>query len=370
MAGSGALVLGTTSVREAPSAELQSRARVLTFTADGYDYNACFHAALRRSGLEVHKAKWSGRWLYTHVRSGDVVSLDWPSLLYYFPQSRLRTWVNLSRFLVLMLALRLRGAKIVWTAHNLYPHEGGRAVLAHRIGRYIVLKLVSFVGVHGPGAAALVQQEFSVASGKLALLEHGNWVGFHANTVTRQFARTRLDIPQDAYVFLFIGLCKPYKNLEHLLRSHEALRDDSLLWIVGRFQSQAYYRRVTQTALSGAADRRTVRNEFVRPDELQLYLNACDAVVLPYRDILTSGAAMLALSFGRPLVAPRLGTLAEVVTEDCGVLYDPGSDTGLTAAMSAVRRRPFVPDRILARAQQFSWDRSAEAFAKKILEIR
>ena len=357
-------------MRENNSAERRSRTRVLTFTAEGHDYNTCFHAALRRSGLEVHKAKWSGRWLYTNVRSGDVISLDWPSFLYYFPESRLKTWVNLLRFLVFVLALRLRGARIVWTAHNLYPHDGGRAELAHRVGRYIVVRLASFVGVHGQGSAARVQHEFGVAPSKLVLLEHGNWVGFYANTVTRQFARARLNVPQDAFVFLFIGMCKPYKNLEYLLRSHALMQDDSLLWIVGQFQSKAYYAQVTQAALLAAADRSTIRNEFVAPDDLQLYLNACDAVVLAYQEILTSGAAMLAFSFGRPVVAPRLGTLEELVTDDCGVLYDPRSETALTTAMRTVRARRFSSDRIIGRAQQFSWERSAAAFAKKILEIR
>jgi beta-1,4-mannosyltransferase len=341
---------------------------VLTFTAEGHDYNTCFHAALRRSGLEVHEAKWSGRWLRTNVRSGDVISLDWPSFLYYVPESRLKTWANLLRFLIFMLALRLRGAKIVWTAHNLYPHDGGRAELAHRVGRYIVVKLASFVAVHGQGSAARVGEEFGVAPSKLLLLEHGNWVGFHVNTVTRQFARARLGMPQEAFIFLFIGICKPYKNLESLVRSHAAMQDDSLLWIVGQFQSKAYYAQVAQAALA-AADRSTIRNEFVAPHDLQLYLNACDAVVLAYQEILTSGAAMLALSFGRPVVAPRLGTLEELVTDDCGVLYDPRSDTALTAAMRAARARRFSSERIMTRARQFSWDRSAEAFAKKILEI-
>jgi beta-1,4-mannosyltransferase len=348
----------------------RSADRVLTFTSELNDYTACFHAALRRSGLEVRKAKWSGRWLYRNVRSGDVISLDWPSLLFYHPESRLKTWVSLLRFLVLMLALRLRGAKIIWTAHNLYPHDGGRQALAQRVGRYIVVKLASGVGVHGQSSAAVVQHEFGIPSSKFVLLEHGNWVGFYANTVTRQVARTRLNIPQDAYVFLFIGLCKPYKNLEYLVRSHQAMQDDSLLWIVGQFQSQAYYRQVTQASLSAVGERTTIRDEFVASDELQLYLNACDAVVLPYRDILTSGAAMLALSFGRPVVAPRLGTLEELVTDDCGVLYDPGTDGALQAAMCAARGRRFYTQRIIDRVLQFSWDRSADAFAKKISEIR
>jgi hypothetical protein len=42
----------------------------------------------------------------------------------------------------------------------------------------------------------------------------------------------------------------------------------------------------------------------------------------------------------------------------------------LRAAMCAARGRRFYPQRIIDRALQFSWDRSAEAFAKKISEIR
>ncbi|WP_242482112.1 glycosyltransferase, partial [Trichormus variabilis] len=52
---------------------------------------------------------------------------------------------------------------------------------------------------------------------------------------------------------------------------------------------------------------------FVPSEKLQIYLNACDVVVFPYRDILTSGAVMLAMSFGRACIAPRKGCIAEVL---------------------------------------------------------
>jgi beta-1,4-mannosyltransferase len=352
-------------------AEQPPKPRVFTFTADDNDYTACFHAALQRAGLELHKARWSGRWLLRNVRPGDVISMGWPSFLYYFPLARPAMWLNVARFFIFMLALRLRGATIVWTAHNLYPHDGGRAEPAHRVGRYIVTRLASLIGVHGQSSAAQVQREFGVSSSRLVLLEHGNWVGFYRNTVTREAARAALNITPGAFVFLFIGMCKPYKNLEHLVRSHAELQDDSLLWIVGHFQSDAYYEQVTQAAaLSGVGERSTIRNEFVPAESLQLYFNACDAVVLPYREILTSGGAMLALSFGRPVVAPRLGTLEELITDDCGVLYDPRSDTALADAMRTARMRPFSAHAIVARAQQFSWDRSAQAFANRVLESR
>jgi glycosyltransferase involved in cell wall biosynthesis len=108
----------------------------------------------------------------------------------------------------------------------------------------------------------------------------------------------------------------------------------------------------------------------VPSENLQLYLNACDVVVLPYREDLTSGAAMLALSFGRPVVAPRMGTLEELLTDDCGVLYDPRSDAALVDAMRAARMRHFSAQAIVSRAQQFSWDRSAQAFASSVLLSR
>ena len=345
--------------------------RVLTLTADGDDYTTCFHAALRRQGVQVQQAEWSGRWLYANVRRHDIVLLHWPSFLYYLPGSRLATGINLLRFVAFMLALRLRGAKIAWTAHNLYPHDGGRAALSHRVGRRVVARLASAIGVHGKNAAERVGEEFGVAPAKLVLLEHGHWVGFFANTVPRSAARARLAIPPDAFLFLFIGLCKPYKNLEYLVRSHAAMaQDDSLLWIVGRFQSKDYYAQVTQAATQAAPSRTTIRDEFIAAEDMQTYLNACDAVVLPYREILTSGAAMLAFSFGRPVVAPRMGTLKELVTEECGVLYDPGAEGALTAALRRARERHFNAGTIIRRALQYSWDHSARAFAQKIAAIR
>jgi len=352
-------------------AEKPSKTRVLTFTADQNGYTVCFHAALQRAGLELHRARWSGRWLLSNVRRGDVISLDWPSFHYYHPLARPAMWLNVVRFFIIMLALRLRGATIVWTAHNLYPHDGGRAEPAHRVGRYIVTRLASLVGVHGQSSAAEVQREFGVSSSRLVLLEHGNWVGFYPNTVTREAARATLNIAPGAFVFLFVGMCEPYKNLEHLIHSHADLQDDSLLWIVGHFRSAAYYEQVTQAAaLSALAQQCTIRNEFVPSENLQLYLNACDVVVLPYREVLTSGAAMLALSFGRPVVAPRMGTLEELLTDECGVLYDPRSDAALADAMRTARMRRFSAQAIVTRAQQFSWDRSAQAFASRVLQSR
>jgi glycosyltransferase involved in cell wall biosynthesis len=350
---------------DATAVTRSSRARVFAL-ASGDSYTACFNGALRALGVEVLDADWSGRWLTERVRRGDILHLHWPSFLYTVPGSRLRSWWGLLRFTGLMLLLRARGARIVWTAHNLYPHDQGRTPL-NRLGRRIVVWLCSYVCVHVPAAAVRVQREFRVRAAALVLLEHGNFIGFYPNTITPAAARARLDIPQGEFVYLFVGLCKPYKNLELLIRSYAALADDSQLWIVGHFQSAAYRERVQHAAALAGGGRIRIVDRFVPEDELQLYLNACDAVVLPYQEILTSGTALLALSFGRPVVAPRLGVLPEVVSSECGVLYDPLATAGLSAALRTARERRFDAGTIRQQAEQFSWERSAATFVRTTL---
>src|SRR5215469_10919021 len=127
----------TAALQAAPATQ-SSRARVFAFAADD-SYTSCFNAALRALGVEVFDADWSGRWLTDRVRRGDILHLHWPSFLYTVPGSRLRSWRALLRFTALMLLLRARGARIVWTAHNLYPHDQGRTAL-NRLGRRIVVR--------------------------------------------------------------------------------------------------------------------------------------------------------------------------------------------------------------------------------------
>src|SRR5215469_8176706 len=184
--------------RDTAPARQASPARVFVLATDD-SYTSCFNAALRALGVEVLDADWSGRWLTATVRRGDVLHLHWPSFLYMVPGSRLRSWRGLLRFTALMLLLRARGARVVWTAHNLYPHDEGRTAL-NRLGRRIVVWLCSYVYVHGPTAAARVQREFRVRPATLVLLQHGNFIDFYPNTITRAAARAHLDIPPGDFV--------------------------------------------------------------------------------------------------------------------------------------------------------------------------
>ena len=70
--------------------------------------------------------------------------------------------------------------------------------------------------------------------------------------------------------------------------------------------------------------------------------------MLPFRDILTSGSAILALSHGRPVIAPAIGCLPETLPADAAILYDPDAPEALGAALaggSVPTWRPWARER-------------------------
>jgi beta-1,4-mannosyltransferase len=82
--------------------------------------------------------------------------------------------------------------------------------------------------------------------------------------------------------------------------------------------------------------------------------------------VLTSGSAILAMSFGKALVAPRLGCLPELVPVDGGVLYDPADPDGLGSALRSTLARDLASagERNLERARELAWGPIAAATAR------
>src|SRR5439155_27091423 len=72
--------------------------------------------------------------------------------------------------------------------------------------------------------------------------------------------------------------------------------------------------RVRAEIVDAAAgdERGVLRLGFVPDEEVAQLHQAADAALLAYREVFSSGALLLALGFGLPVVAPREGTAPEV----------------------------------------------------------
>jgi glycosyltransferase involved in cell wall biosynthesis len=110
-----------------------------------------------------------------------------------------------------------------------------------------------------------------------------------------------------------------------------------------------------RSELAGGDPRVRIDPRFVPANEVQVYLNAADIAVLPYRQITTSGAALLAFSFGLPVIAPAIGAFPNLVTSDRGMLYAPGD---LLEAMQKAQGTNWQATRgaIIEWVRQFDWE--------------
>lgn len=338
--------------------------RIIAFEKSGISYNDALYKAVESQDVTVVQGYFAGGWLFTNLRRGDWVHLHWPSFQYAVKGSHAACLRGFVRWFFLLTLIRLRGAHIVWTAHNLLPHDRHSIRWMDPLARRIVIAFSKKIMVHGPSAAQELCIRFPSAAGKIAYMPMGNWVDYYPVTSTRDAARAQLRIQDGTYVYLFIGLCKPYKNLHGLITAFRALPGNSMLLVAGKFQDPNYHKHVEE--LAAGDPRIRIIPGFVPDDMIQTYLVACDAVVAPYNEILTSGTAMLALSFGRPIISVNRGFLKDVVTEKTGLLFSPEADGGLTKALAAAQEKPFDENEILSHARKFTYEDAASTLISSL----
>ena len=121
--------------------------------------------------------------------------------------------------------------------------------------------------------------------------------------------------------------------MDDLLAAFVAMPDDiaAHLTVAGQCDDPGLRSRLNALACRGGS-RVTLRLEHIPDDEVAQLLAAADVVVLPFRRVTTSGSAMLALSYGRPLIVPDLPGLADL--PDQAVLRYEGEVPGLIAALA------------------------------------
>ena len=97
--------------------------------------------------------------------------------------------------------------------------------------------------------------------------------------------------------------------------------------------------------------------EFIPENEVQLFFNASDIVVLPYKKILTSGSALLALSFGNYILAPASGNILDIMDERIGYFYKHNSNIKTLDVEKAIKnyKRNYDEKIAIEIADKLSW---------------
>ncbi len=207
----------------------------------------------------------------------------------------------------------------VITLHDAVPHEGEclakRAFM--RLHLLLVFLFVRKIIVHSP---AIRDELPGFLRPRVHLLPHVNY---------QLWAREKSPAARGARpcTVLFFGRVLPYKGLEYLLAAFRQLDPEKFELVIAGEGDLAEYQ------IEGSNIR--VLNRFIPDEEMAVLFNAADVVALPYLSASQSGVAYMAFAFEKPVVATRVGALADVVVDgENGFLIEPRSAEALAAALT------------------------------------
>jgi glycosyltransferase involved in cell wall biosynthesis len=246
----------------------------------------------------------------------------------------LKFWVKLILFLIDFYLIRyLLKMKTIWTIHNLYSHESYHPFSERIIKMYFARK-VDMIITHCNTAMRIVKQEYNISKSKMAVIPHGHYLNNYENLIAKKEARKKLNLRDTDLIFLCFGRIRPYKEVDELVSAFNQFRgvDDIKLLIVGRPLNN----RIKYNLLKLSKENKNIICilKFILDKHIQIYMNASDVVVIPYREILTSGAAILAMSFEKPIIAPYLGCIIDILDGNGAFLYDSKKLNGLFHALN------------------------------------
>jgi beta-1,4-mannosyltransferase len=255
-------------------------------------------------GPDVNVDEWPGN----PLKKYSVWHMHWPDGLLNVSNS-LHAAYRVSGMFAIADCLHLRGTKIIWTMHNLQSHEAFHPSLERWFWRQFIPRIDGAISLSSAGLSLAIKRFPRLKDIPTAVIPHGHYrEDYPQNTVN---ARQALGIPDESRVFMFLGAVRAYKNVAALVRAFRQVTiPHAVLYVAGVPGSSELAAEILKEA---ALDRRVcVKFEFIRVQDISTYLRAADLVVLPYREVLNSGSALLALSCSRPILVPDLGAMSEL----------------------------------------------------------
>jgi glycosyltransferase involved in cell wall biosynthesis len=300
--------------------------------SDSFEAVANFASGYRSLGFDV-----TGGHINFELETGefDLIHVLWPEEFtgWSVPTSaqidaaltRLDRWAKRSRLIV--------------TVNNLYPHRSPNDPQFHRLysGFY---ERAAVIHHFSQTSKDRVCSQYPSIAGKNHIVR----LGFNyerllpSSPCDRALARRDFGVRSDDIAFLVFGSLRFWEEVR-LLRQ-------------GFGRARVYRKRLvllTHYAEYGPVWRQRWRRwqwrrwqqshgvrsigEWVPEEDLPKLFTAADAVIVVRQHALTSGVASMAMTFGRFVVAPNVGSTPELLSSTDNAVYDPNSADDLARAI-------------------------------------
>jgi glycosyltransferase involved in cell wall biosynthesis len=305
------------------------------FTGSNH-YIDLYYRALEPFGFQrVRPLVYKDQFLHDHATDFDIIHIQWLHEDLWRCRGaglmgRLKGVAGLWKFL--RIAKRM-GKPIVWTVHDLEPHDGSR--LIDRAGTTVLARSADLVICHAASTRDRLVRKYFGRRDTTVLMRHGNYDGVFPTARPRVETLTALGLDPNRPTLVAVGSLRTYKGFEVAVEAANELGPDYQLIIAGGPNDRSP--EVPDVLKKHAANRTNVRLvlKMITDEEMTDLYAASDCVLLPYRWITGSGALLTAFTLGRGVVASDLPFFrSELIDEPAaGVLVKPGDPVALAAGV-------------------------------------
>ncbi len=262
--------------------------------------------------------------------------------------------------------LRSVGVKIVFTAHNVVPHNATKTDVRHYAWYY---QHVDAIIVHTERSREELCEQFGILAEKITVVPHGLLPSnADVHEVESRATRLRDELhTQGKIVFACMGFQNYYKGVDivsDVWCTHKELCDNNncMLLVAGKVQN------VDLSHLSEC--RNVVIVDRVLGDvDFDAYLSLASVALLPYRKISQSGVLLTCLQRGVPVVVADVGGLTDPLR-----YANVGWNIGETSAENLSRQMLSLvkePEQIAAVANNHeAFQRIAEVYSPKSISAK
>lgn len=285
---------------------------------------------LKKNGFEVEK-ELSRRFFATTIavkkHRPDVVYYDWIQS-FIIGKTLLITLLKSFCFIMECLYLiHIRKIPIIHTLHNIHNHAGLWVKVEKAVYTWF-LRRCSRIRVYTRDTKDKIISLFNLDPEKIHIVYDIPFHFYYPNEVSRSASRQHLQIAQRAFVYLFLGMVKPYKGIEDLISAFRKVASATDVLLIAGASDKASYGQHIKTLIAG--DKQIVfHNEFIAVSQIQYYFNASDVVVLPFKNIEHSGSADLAMSFAKPIITLKTTFMQNLLQHQSALLFDEANDLAI-----------------------------------------
>lgn len=245
----------------------------------------------------------------------------------------IRGFFVISWKLSLLLLYKFLGGHIVWTVHNKHLHSK-KYLRINMFFRRLMAKIATKLHVHCKEAGTIMAPILQINEDKFFIVKHPMYpvVPMDFKKAREYLAKTLLpNINTTKPLFLMYGNIGEYKGIIDIIPLITS--DIGQLIIAG--ENKKVERRYLRNIESVIQDKNNICliNGFLPEEDEKFLFSAADCILFNFKEILSSGSVMLALSYKKKIVIPNIGCLKGLSGPD---IYKFNTQTELKERIHAI----------------------------------